>query len=658
MELYITLALLSVVLSLTIAIHIHLSDKDKRYRYFVLVMVASAVWAFFSIFWLLLHPPLLFIAYKVSFVGIITLPVLLFLTSLEYRKSPFLLRKNACLPFWIIPAISLLAMATNPLHGLFWKDIIPGPPFEGIMTYRYHEGPMYWFHTAYSYLMIMAAIANLFVAMWQKKKVWVFFFVLAGIMVPVTANVMVITGYTDIDYTPIMLSFASVAFGWTISVGFYSDSIRQLKSLQHHTNKLNELYNVVVQISEELIQSELDQLKNTINKSLARLGQYNLVDRVYIFEYDPDTDQVSNTYEWCAEGITPEIDNLQGIPYEFIPRWKERFSQKEHVYIESVKDLQGEDRETEKAILEPQGIQSLIVVPMFFGGLFVGFMGFDSVRASKVWESQSVNLLRMMGNIIGGSIIRIRFENMLIAEKHNAEAANRAKSEFLANMSHEIRTPLNAILGFSRIAADDTQEEETRDHLDIVLSSGTSLMRLINDLLDFSKIEAGMLQLHPSEIQLSSLLLFVHKTFVTQATQKGLDLRIDVANGADKVFLLDESRVRQVLFNLVGNAVKFTDKGHIHVKASTSPSPSSNGSWQITFEVSDTGIGIADHDQQAIFQVFNQLSRGDGRKYEGTGLGLNISRRLVELMNGRIELHSVVGQGSTFRVILPEVKAV
>ncbi len=644
---------------MTLAIQIWRADHHKRYFYFVLLMFASATWAFFSIFWLLLPIELSDLFTKLSFFGVVTVPVLLFQASVEFTN--IMNRKyNKWLnfPLWIIPALTLLLIFTNSWHGWVWSDIKAGDFFDQIQMYIYVPNTWYWIHTAYSYALILAAITVLFAGLYRQKKMQQFVLLFMGLMVPVVANVLIVAGFTKIDYTPIMLSFACIGFGWTIATSFYTKSITLLEKLQNASNKLNEFYDIIVKISENLVQADPGELGQTISESIRILGEYNQVDRAYIFEYDEINDEVSNTYEWCAKDVMAEKDGLQNLPFSLIPRWKREFSENKHIIVESMSDLTCDDNRVERELLESQGIKSLVVVPVFFGKNFVGFLGFDSVNSHKHWDERAVSLLRMVGNIIAGSIARVRFEKELILEKFNAEAANRAKSEFLANMSHEIRTPLNAILGFSKFAEESTKEEETREHLSIVLSSGNSLMRLINDLLDFSKIEAGMLKIQHSEVMIKHMLGFVKQTFEPQSMQKGIALNIHLPEGPDRVFLLDESRLRQVLFNLVGNAVKFTHEGQIDIRAHVFPRASEENTFDLVFEVQDSGIGIDENDTETIFEIFTQLSRGNERKYEGTGLGLNISRRLVELMNGTLSLKSELGQGSTFTVKLPGVKAV
>jgi len=265
--------------------------------------------------------------------------------------------------------------------------------------------------------------------------------------------------------------------------------------------------------------------------------------------------------------------------------------------------------------------------------------------------------------------------------REQAERANEAKSEFLANMSHEIRTPMNAILGFSELLRTQMAASKDRSYLDAISSSGRTLLALINDILDLSKIEAGKLELQYEPVSVARVVEEIQKLFSIKAAEKGLQLLTEIDPRLPRGLLLDEVRLRQVLFNVVGNAIKFTEKGQVKIRAGFEPVPHpafdaslpSDGRGErhgppeqssdepdetrvnLVLEVSDTGIGIPKDQQEDIFGAFAQASGQSTRKFGGTGLGLAITKRLTEMMRGTVTVESERGKGSTFRFTFPNV---
>ena len=237
-------------------------------------------------------------------------------------------------------------------------------------------------------------------------------------------------------------------------------------------------------------------------------------------------------------------------------------------------------------------------------------------------------------------------ERELVAAKQAAEAASFAKSEFLANMSHEIRTPLNGVLGMAQAVLRDDLSEVQRDRLQVIQKSGEALLAILNDLLDLSKIEAGKLTLEAIEFDMGELALGAHAAFTANANAKGVEFNLTVEDEAKGVYLGDPTRLRQILYNLVSNSLKFTDEGEVRVVVSRSGSV-------LHITVNDTGCGIPQDQLATLFEKFVQADASTTRRFGGTGLGLSICRELAELMGGSIRVESVLDQGSVFTVDLP-----
>ncbi len=238
----------------------------------------------------------------------------------------------------------------------------------------------------------------------------------------------------------------------------------------------------------------------------------------------------------------------------------------------------------------------------------------------------------------------------LLLAKESADAANRAKSEFLANMSHEIRTPMNAVLGFAELLKLKIIDEDQIEYVDAILSSGQDLLTIINDILDLSKIEAGFMTLNLTSVNPSELFHDVVKIYMHKAVDNGIELIYEEKENIPDNLNLDEIRLRQVLVNLVGNALKFTEKGYIKVALSCKFKANDENKVDLICKVTDTGIGIPEDRLEQIFEAFSQVKSNSTSLQTGTGLGLSISNRLVEVMGGKITVSSSLGHGSTFTV--------
>ena len=263
-------------------------------------------------------------------------------------------------------------------------------------------------------------------------------------------------------------------------------------------------------------------------------------------------------------------------------------------------------------------------------------------------NGQPVGFLVLSRDVTERKLAQIQLAKAMQA----AEAASKAKSEFLANMSHEIRTPLNGVIGTLDLARDTGLSEAQSELLDMASSSANALLGVINDILDFSKIEAGKLEFESIEFDVREVVAEALRSLALRAHQKGLELAYDVTADVPRILIGDPARIMQVLLNLIGNAIKFTESGEVTLRVSYPPQKSAPGHAQIRFAVTDTGIGIPADKQKVIFDAFAQADSSTTRRYGGTGLGLAISSHLVQKMGGELRLESEPGQGSTFHFCL------
>ena len=284
----------------------------------------------------------------------------------------------------------------------------------------------------------------------------------------------------------------------------------------------------------------------------------------------------------------------------------------------------------------------------------VGLLTRQNTRVSRLVSERTAELQASSGKLSETLENSEELRREADRTREDAEAANRAKSKFLTNISHEIRTPMNAILGFAEILSGQIDNEAQKAYLSSIQSSGKALLSLLNDILDLSRVEAGRLELEYGLVDVSRLFNESEGRFSHNAVEKGLNFRMEIDSELPHALLLDGRRLHQILVNLVSNAIKFTDAGHVSVSARAPRS--GNDTVDLIFDIRDTGIGVPKEQQESIFGTFEQREGQSVNKYGGTGLGLAMTKHLVELMKGEISVRSEVNVGSTFTVVLRGVE--
>ena len=395
-----------------------------------------------------------------------------------------------------------------------------------------------------------------------------------------------------------------------------------------------------------LLQADIDLFENALWESMGMLSMAIGVNRMYIWKNHTVDGRLFCTqlFEWSA-GAEPQQGNeyTTDIPYdENMPGWESRF-----IRNECVNDIVSRMSPEEQAQLTPQGIVSILVVPVYLKDKLWGFVGFDDCENERLFSESEESVLRAGSLLFANALLRNTMTQEVALALEKAQEANVAKSAFLSNMSHEIRTPMNAIIGMTAIGKSSDEIEKKDRAFERIESASTHLLGIINDILDISKIESGRLELSSADFDFEKLLIRIVNVSSFRVEEKKQSLTVYVDRDIPQFMFGDDIRLAQVITNLLGNSVKFTpEEGSI--KLNTYFLGEEDGVCEIKISVSDTGIGISPEQQTKLFQAFHQAESNISRKFGGTGLGLAISKSIVEMMGGRIWIESDLGMGATF----------
>lgn len=382
---------------------------------------------------------------------------------------------------------------------------------------------------------------------------------------------------------------------------------------------------------------------------LRELGLAMKVDRCYMFRNawnEELQEEVSNQLlEWTNDFTTPQINNpeLQDVPVSMVQPFMDALLQN-RPYVCLVDKLPPGGLHD---ILDMQGIKSLIALPIWVEDRLWGFVGFDDCTREREWSNADISILASFASSVSSAITRRLIEDDLERAKHEAEQANKAKSMFLSNITHEIRTPLHGVTGYAEMLSGFAFPHPEDEYFNNLKLSANTLYELINNILDFSKIEAGVFEINAENYLLDDILTsaIASVSYLVKSSGNQLQTRID-ADSLPRVIHIDATRLKQVLVNLMSNALKFSTDSAVEL----SVTPVAEG---IRFQIRDHGIGISEEHLQRLFTPFTQFDSSLSKKYQGSGLGLSITRHILNLMGSEPEVESVLGKGSTFAFTLP-----
>lgn len=429
--------------------------------------------------------------------------------------------------------------------------------------------------------------------------------------------------------------------------------VEERNESQYELEYNNKMLGTLGEVANKLLSGKAEGLTETLLDVMEIIGKEINGDRVYIMKNhfgDDEKFYTTQLFEWSPH-VEPQqwsVLTTNVALDDFLPNWEESFLKgiPMNALVENLPDAT-------KKYLEPQGIISLLLIPIFIQEKFWGFIGCDDCSRERVFSATEESIFKICGfmSMVITETVQNEMSLQLLAEKEEAEMNAQLKSTFLVNMSHEIRTPMNAILGMTELIMHEKTSDTVMSYTNDIYTACQGLLGIINDILDISKIESNKLRINSFVYQISSLLMDVITVFKQNMGKKDIDFVVKIDPNIPFELYGDEARIKQVLVNLLSNAMKFTKQGQVVL---TVNGFSENGVCKLFFSVKDTGIGIKEEDMQKIFVKFQQVDTKKNHNIEGTGLGLPISKQLVEMMGGTIRVDSDYGSGSTFSVSIEQ----
>jgi len=460
-----------------------------------------------------------------------------------------------------------------------------------------------------------------------------------------------------LDGTPLpsLITLESVTYSGETLLMAYIRDMREHEKMSDEISRQNELLMMVNKVSSILLEPDIGHFEDSLKQSMKIIAKVVGVDRICIWINESNDQELrfSLCYQWENECFNTKSRDGKLAPdlcFKNFPFWNEHLSAGN-----CLNSMRSDMPQIEREELAARNIESVLAVPVFLQDTFWGFVGFDQCIVGQVYEESEVLIMRSVSRMMANAAIRNEMSIELVFAKEQAEQSNRSKSIFLSHMSHEIRTPMNAILGVAEIQLRAEQlSPVTEEAFGKIYESGDLLLNIINDILDLSKIEAGKLELVPVKYDIPSLINDTAQLNRLRYDSKPIPFSLHIDENTPLELFGDELRIKQVLNNVISNAFKYTDEGSVDFYVSAESADGNDEDVTLIFRIVDTGQGMTKSQLDRLFLEYTRFNLDINRTTVGAGLGMTITKRLVDLMSGEIIIKSEPGTGSDFTVRLPQ----